>query len=287
MLRVQTFSLTPVMFRASSSIYSSPLSDGLNPYNLQIVNSASQIGQIANSQIGNKRYRIATAGYSMVDASSAAKTYEKSTKSFLEKLDRELGSTDTAYITNPSIGEGSIDAITTEIATLNPSKLFYLTAHKFVDDINPASFPPYIDLQAYSKIPKYVLFDPQEYSKATAEASNVFIAIGGGKYTVKDFCNAIAKGNKLIILNNYSSPMWVGKNGDKMLVNASMYLTEQISAFVQGKPLLHPEVGEFTREFLAKHGHKFTELVEIINLDSLDEFSTLKAAKRAAKFIRG
>lgn len=135
-------------------------------------------------------------------------------------------------------------------------------------------------------MPKYILPNGAEYSKATAEASNVFVATGGRNATISDFVNAIKKGNKAVILNNpaVEAPAWGQAKG--RVENASKYLLEQLEAFNAGKSLPYPEVGEFTAEFMTKNKAKLNELVKIITLESADTKNILNAAKKAAKFIR-
>lgn len=252
-----------------------------NPYNLININSAEQVGEIAKKEIGTMPYRIATAGYS-----APPEGYEDATKQFLKSLDNELGTRSTAFITSPTADKGSIDAITSEITGLNKGKIFYITAQDYVEYINPKNFPPTIDSVLYSAIPKYVLPNGAEYSKGTAIPSNVFVATGGRNATVSDFVNAINKGNKAIILDNptVDAPAWGIAKG--RVENASKYLSEQLQAFNAGKALPHPEVGEFTAEFMAKNKSALQKLVSVINLEGLDEKSILSAAKKAASFIR-
>lgn len=226
------------------------------------------------------RLEIATAGYSAPPAG-----YEKPTKEFLKALDSELGVRSTAFITSPTADKGSIDAITSEITELAKGKIFYTSAKDYVDYIEPKNFPSTINTTVFSKLPKYILPDAKEYSKVTAEASSIFVATGGRNATVSDFVNALKKGNKSIILDNGSIdlPAWGAK---ARVENASKYLTEQLSAFKAGKNLPHPEVGEFTKEFLLKNSEKITKLVKSVNLGNTDTAGILKAAKDAAKFLR-
>lgn len=256
---------------------------GANPYNLVNVATAEEVGNIAKKEIGTMPYRIATAGYSAPPAGSG---YEDATKSFLKALDGELGTRSTAFVTSPTADKGSIDAITSEVAGLNKGKIFYNTAQDYVKYIDPTKFPTTIDTVAYSKLPKHVLPTGAEYSKATAEASNVFVATGGREVTVNDFVNALKKGNKAVVLNNpaVNSPAW-GSTKNRV-ENASKYLLEQLEAFKAGKALPHPEVGELTAEFMAKNKGKLNELVKIITLEGTDAKSVLAAAKKAAHFIR-
>lgn len=252
-----------------------------NPHNIVNITTAKEVGEIAKKEIGTMPYRIATAGYS-----APPQGYESATKQFLKRLDSELGTRSTAFVTSPTADKGSIDAITSEITGLNKGKLFYTTAQDYVEYINPNNFPNSINKVAYSKVPKYVLPDATEYSKATAEASNAFVATGGRNATVSDFVNALKKGNKAVVLNNpaVDAPAWgVAKN---RVENASKYLTEQLAAFKDGKALPFPEVGEFTAKFLDGIKANLNKLVKVITLNGADAKSISSAAKEAAKFIR-
>ncbi|MGN0030869.1 MAG: hypothetical protein ACI37Q_02815 [Candidatus Gastranaerophilaceae bacterium] len=252
-----------------------------NPYNLINVVTAEEVGQIAKKEIGNMPYRIATAGYS-----APPQGYEDTTKQFLKALDSELGTRSTAFVTSPTADKGSIDAITSEITGLNKGKIFYTTAQDYVEYINPRNFPETINTELYSKLPKHVLPNGAEYSKATAEASNIFVATGGRNATVSDFVNAVKKGNKAIVLNNpvLDVPAWGEAKG--RVENASKYLMEQLEAFNNGRKLPHPEVGEFTSEFMLKYKTKLNDLVKIVTLEGTDAKSILNGAKKAVKFIR-
>lgn len=252
-----------------------------NPHNLISIATAKEVGEIAQKEIGTMSYRIATAGYS-----APPQGYEEATKQFLQMLDGELGTRSTAFITSPTADKGSIDAITSEITGLNKGKIFYTTAQDYVEYINPKNFPATIDTVAYSKLPKHVLPNGAEYSKATAEASNVFVATGGRNATVSDFVNALKKGNKAVVLNNPSVDASAWGTAKGRVENASKYLLEQLEAFKNGRTLPHPEVGEFTVDFMTKNKSKLNELVKIITLEGTDSKSILNAAKKAAKFIR-
>ena len=251
-----------------------------NPHNLVNVETAEEVGKIAQKEIGSKPYRLATAGYS-----APPEGYEASTKSFLEQLKEMLGRRKTAFVTSPTADKGSIDAITTEVAGLKKGNIFYTTAQDYVGYINPANFPESINKDAYSRLAKHVLPNGAEYSRATAEASNMFIATGGRNATVSDFVNAINKGNKAVVLNNplISAPAW--GSAKNRVENASKYLMEQFEAFKAGKVLPYPEVGEFTREFMSKNSEKLEELVKIITLKGSDKGSIAVAARDVAKFL--
>lgn len=190
---------------------------------------------MTDREIGDKKYRIATAGYS-----APPEGYEESTKEFLGALDKELGTNSTAYVTRTTADKGSIDAITSEVTGLQKGKIFYTTAKSYVEYINPENFPETINQETYSRLAKHVLPTTQEYSRATAEASNAFIATGGRNATVSDFTNALNKGNKAVILNNSSitTPAWGEARG--RVENASKYIIEQLEAFKLGNELPYP-----------------------------------------------
>lgn len=272
---------TVLLQQQGASSLAKPAENVINPHNLVNISTAEEVGKIAKQEIGTMPYRVATAGYS-----APPQGYENVTKQFLKMLDNELGTRSTAFITSPTADKGSIDAITSEVTGLNKGKIFYTTAQDYVEYINPKNFPETIDTVAYSKLPKYVLPNGSEYSKATAEASNAFVATGGRNATVSDFVNAIKKGNKAVVLNNptVEAPAWGAAKG--RVENASKYLLEQLEAFKAGRQLPYMEVGEFTTEFLTKNKVKLDDLVKIITLEGVDSKSVLNAAKKAAQFIR-
>lgn len=250
-----------------------------HPYNIVNIDTAKEVGNIAKKEIGTMPYRIATAGYSAPPAG-----YEELTKAFLKGLDLELGTRSTAFITSPTADKGSIDAITSEITRLNKEKLFYTTAQDYIEYINPKNFPSTIDVQAYTRLPKYILPNAAEYSRATAEASNIFVATGGRNATVSDFCNALKKGNKTVILNNPSieAPAWGEVKG--RVENASKYLMEQLEAFKVKRKMPHPQVAGLTEDFLKTCN--LEKLVKIITLEGTDATAIKNAVKKAAQFIR-
>jgi LysM repeat protein len=280
LLRINQELILPPAAVPVSAISSTPApvttTSPVNPYNTVNIATAEEIHTIVqNSPIGSKPYRIATAGYTAPPSG-----YEEPTRQFLEALRSELGAQNTGFVTSPTADKGSIDAITTEAAGgASAENLFFVTAKDYVGYINPDNFPGTIDTESYLAIPKYVLPDAAEYSRATAQASNIFVATGGRNATVSDFCNAIEQGNQTIVFNNPSveTPAWDAVKG--RVDNASKYLSEQIAAFEAGEPLLYPEVGQFSREFLEAH---HAEISRTISLSTTD---VSVAAKQAASVI--
>lgn len=162
--------------------------------------SASDIRAIADQVFAGRDVRIATAGYS-----AAPSGYEAPTRELLEKLTEKLGSR-VGLVSSPTADAGSIDAITTSVGQKHKAPVLNVTAESYVAYIKPESFPADIDRAAFAAAPKHVFADAAEYSKATAEASNVFLATGGRDATIGDFVNALKKGNKVVLLDNPALP---------------------------------------------------------------------------------
>ena len=249
-----------------------------NTNNLTSVNTSQEVGQIASQTLANSKHRIATAGYSQ----NSPEGYEETARTFLMELENQLGDGNTAYVTSPTTGKGSIDAITTEVEGLGDNSIFYTTAQNYISYIG--SDNPAIDTQTMQQVPKYVLPDTASYSQATAAASNTFIAIGGKNTTVSDFVNAIKYGNKSVILDSaiLDTPAWDSEN--HTVGNASKYIAEQIQAVREGKPLPYPEVEGFTKDFIKENLDKLDNIVKIIKTDGRP--SSLRiAARQAAEFL--
>ena len=250
------------------------------PRHIVSTSSAEEVGQKAREMLASSPYKIATAGYS-----DPPEGYEAVTKEFLKTLDGELGSEKTAFITSPTTKAGSIDAITTEVEGFEDGTLIYMTSKDYIDYIDSSALPKTIDSEDYENTPKFVLPEQSKYSEATAKASNIFVAIGGRTATVEDFVNAVNHGNKAVIVDNTSLnlPAWSDK-GNK-INNATRYLTEQIEAVKDGKPLPYPEVGEFTEQFIKDNMKKIESLVRFYKVDN-NSGSAANAAKQAADFLK-
>ena len=252
-------------------------------YNTVAKTSPEAVGKEAEAALRGKDYRIATAGYS-----APPEGYEVATTDFMRALNAEMEGR-AGYVTSPTADKGSIDAITSEVAGMEDGNLFYVTAEDYVPYIAPENFPSTIDVAAYSAKPKAVLPDAASYSQATAQASNAFVATGGRGATVSDFCNAIAKGNKSVILDNTSieGPAWGPRKPGKApeVLNASKYLKEQIEAFLAGKELPYPESGNFTKAFMEAHRAELNDLVKVVTTDGT-QASSQAAAVETANFFR-
>ena len=251
-------------------------------YNIHHLNTPQEVGALADETLAGRDYRIATAGYS-----APPEGYEDATKAFMQELDERLGKDNTGYVTSPTADKGSIDAITTEVAGLDDNgRLFYTTADGYIKYINPDNFPEGIDASQYASKPKTTLADASDYSRATAEASNTFLATGGRNATVSDFRNALDKGNDAVVLDNtnLTGDVWNPTKG--RVENASRYIQEQVQAVIDGKPLPYPEVEGFTRSYIEANLDKIRNSVLFCTTDGSAE-SISAAANRAADFLTG
>ena len=251
-----------------------------NPHNFIKANSPEEVTERTKHLLTESDYKIATAGYS-----EPPEGYEDFTRLFLKTLDKGLGSENTAFITSPTMTEGSIDAITTEVEGFEYGTLIYMTSKDYIDFINTSAVPETIDSEDYENAPKYILPEQSKYSEATAKASNTFIAIGGRSATVEDFVNALKHGNKAVIVDNTSLKLPAWSENKNKVDNATRYLTEQIEAVKEGKPLPYPEVGEFTEQFIKDNMEKIGKLVRFYKVDNNPE--TIKdVATQAADFLK-
>jgi len=243
-----------------------------NELNLVRIDNASKVPQ-DSAWVGINN-RIATAGYS-----AAPEGYEAPTQEFVDSLVNEL-SGQVALVTSPTADKGSIDAISTVSAHKANVPMKYVTAEGYVKYINPENFPEQgIRKDRFAAEPKYVLPNSDEYSKATAEVSNSFLATGGRDTTVGDFVNAIKKGNKVIVLNNENIDASIWDEAKERPNNASAYLKAVLSG--EDLPLI-PGKG-FTQEFLTEYADDISKLVKVVDIEK--NGSAQIAAKEAASFL--
>lgn len=245
---------------------------GENPFNLVQVDSASQVPQSGGWT--NIPVRIATAGYS-----AAPDGYEAPTQMFVNTLVGEL-SGQVGLVTSPTADKGSIDAISTVAAHASRIPVKYVTAKDYVGYINPDNFPTQgIRRDQYLAEPKYVLPTKQEYSIATAQVSNAFLATGGRDATVGDFVNAIKKGNKVVILDNRQIKADVWNPSKLRPDNASAYLVAKLA----GEDLPELPGNGFTSEFRSQYATQIASLVKVVTINSSADVAT--AAHEAAIFL--
>lgn len=258
--------------KMDSSIASKTVTkEGLNAIRLRDDN----VSKILENTISNKPYRIATAGYSF-----NTEGYEEITKTFLESVDRSLGSKNTGYVFPPSLDKGSIYDITSQISGLKKDKSLFFTAEDFYGEfLDPAKFSPAVNMKEYVKKPIYVFSNPKTYINATANASNVLVCTGGRRIAVSEIVEAIKRKNKVVLLVNLNL-----KNGTYNAVNEVENATRFFDEMRLSNKLKCSAAERRELARLLKDRRKINELVRVYLVN--DSKSAMKAGERAAKFIK-
>jgi len=233
------------------------------------------VSKIVKKSIGNKPYRIATAGYSY-----KTEGYEEVTRTFLKSIDASLGSKNTGYVFPPTLDKGSIYGITSQVSGLKKDKALFLTAEEFfTGHINPENFYSNVNMKEYKKIPIHVFKTPEMYTKATANASNVLVCTGGRQIAVREIIQAIKRKNKVVLLHNLNLNNGT-YNALNDVENAARYFDEmRLSKMLKCSKAERRELAE-----LLKDRDKINELVRVYLVN--DSKSAAEAGIRAAKFIR-
>ena len=236
------------------------------------------VTQILKDTIGDKKYRIATSGYSFnIDG------YEDTTKLFLETLDKNLGKRKTGYVVPPSLDNGNLYDITTEISGLGADNVLYMTTERYWDKYTDFdNFDSDINLKKYVKTPIHVFPDTETYTNATANASNVLVCTGGRKVAVREITEALKRKNKVVILLNKNLANGVINEKSGGVENAAEYFSTFI---VPERSANHYSPTEtLDIEFIKSHQDRLKELVRVYVVD--DEESIKDAAVRASNFIK-
>jgi len=237
-----------------------------NPLNIHKLENAVDI----KPYNAERPVQISLAGYS-----AAPEGYEGSATQFTEAVIKEIGTNKVSITTSPTADKASIDAIGTAISQKDKLPLRYITAEDYLGYIDKTKFPEGIDIAAYDKATKFYFPTTQEYSAATAQASNSIIVEGGRDAAVSDFINSINKGNRAVIADLSANEAW---NPAKNRVdNASRYIIEQLSQYAKDGTLKHQEAGGFTLDFLKQNYEKIHGLAKIV--DNTDPAAIKQAAE--------
>ena len=248
-------------------------------FNLIYLKNALNIKSEKEKIFKDRTFIIATAGYS-----SPPEGYETITSEFLQAFVQELGRAKTGLVTSPTSDKGSIDAMTTIAAQKENIPLLYITAKDYIQYINPYNFPEAILQDKYINTEKYVFPSPEEYSKATAESSDILLITGGRSATVSDFVNAVKKKNKVIILDNKNLGKVEWNEEKNRPNNGALYIIEEITAFRDGKALPYPDCGGLTYDFLEENYSEINSLIKVIEINCEDDI--IKAAAEASEYIK-
>lgn len=238
--------------------------------------SSPDVTQILANGIGNKKYRIATSGYSFEQEG-----YRDTTLKFIRALDKELGSKSTGYITTPALAEGSIYDITTQVSGFGAKNVAYFTTDYFWENTDFDSFRQDVNMKKYSQTPIYMFPDTETYIKATANASNILICTGGKTTAVSEVVEALKSKNRVILLINEN----LKDNDfdqDKQIPNsAAMYFFKYVGKFQ--KDLL--SINELDLQYIRTHPGRINQLLRVYIVS--DNKSIEAAAEHAANFLEG
>ena len=234
------------------------------------------VSKVLKSTIGEKKYRIATSGYSF-----NTEGYEEPTEAFLKSIDCSLGSQNTGYILPPTLDKGSIYDITAQISGLRKDKSLFVTAEEFFNKyLNPENFSANINIREYMRAPIHVFPTQELYTSATANASNVLVCTGGRNIAIKEIVEAIKRKNKIVLLLNLNLKNGTYNKNVNEVENAARYFDElRLSGLSKYSREEKREI-----EDILKNKNIINRLVRVYLVN--DVKSATEAGKRAAKFIQ-
>ena len=233
------------------------------------------VTEILKKGIGNKKYRIATAGYSYEQEG-----YAEVTTKFIKALDRRLGHMRTGYITSPSLSEGSIYDITTQVSGLGASNVAYFTTEEYWENTQLNDFREDLNMRRYSKTPIYLFPDTETYIDATANASNILICTGGKDIAVAEIIAALKRKNKVVLLINEKMKKEGFDRDNQRVENSAQYFLDYAIHCQSDLPASK----QLDLEFLKSHPGRHTQLLNVYVVE--DDKSIASAAERAAYFIK-
>ena len=236
--------------------------------------TADVAGILKRSEIGKKKYRIATAGYSFEQAG-----YADTTLKFLKYLDKFLKSSNTGYITTPTLYQGSIYDITTSVSGLKPNNVALFTTQYYWADTDLKAFSKDVNMRKFLETPIHIFPDNQTYLEATANASNVLICTGGRNLAISEIVEALKRNHKVVMLVNRNL-----KNADFDQSNNSVECAPRyFYNYIVNCNNDPANIRDGDLKFLQENEGKILQLVRWYFVDN-DE-STKSAAYRAAKVI--
>lgn len=239
-----------------------------------VYHDSADVSEILASGIGNKKYRIATSGYS-----AGQEGYKETTAKFLKKLDKLLGRKNTGYITTPAVSDGSIYDITTQVSGLGTNNIAYFTTEKYWASTDFGSFNKDMNLRQYTKTPIHIFPDTATYTQATANASNVLICTGGRKVAVTEIVEALKRKSKVVLLINENLNNEGFDKDTQQVENAAKYFVDY--TLMCRKDL--PRAEQLDIDFLTEHPGRAVHLLRVYFVN--ERMNVKDAAVRASKFI--
>lgn len=241
-----------------------------------IYHDTSDVTDILKSSIGDKAYRIATAGYS-----APQEGYEDLTAKFLSALNKRLKSGKTGYITTPALQTGSIYDITTQVSGLNSKNVAFFTTEEYWENTDLSSFRKDLNMKKYSQVPIHVFPDTRTYAEATANASNILICTGGRGVAVTEIVEALKRKSKVVILINENLKNAGIDRESEQVECASKYFWNIIGDCQKDIP----EVSQLDLDFLRTHPGRENQLVRYYFVRNDEEAE--RSALVASDFIGG
>jgi hypothetical protein len=213
------------------------------------------------------------------DGTKKVYDYSPSLSAILEGTAKKAGNV--AYITSPTTSPDSVDAIATTAGIKSGKGAILFTALEYGEYVKPEELTGLTEAQrkTFTQIPKFMFKDAGDYSKISAQASDLMIVAGGRNVAITDFMNAVESGKKVVILDNTSLPGAVDweKNADgspKRPNNASSFIYQKISGFLDGIPTSlnkMPDMG-MSDEWMIAHCEQLKKIVHgnVISFDPAD-----------------
>ena len=242
--------------------------------NLVAHDSADVSDILKKSGIGKKKYRIATSGYSFDQEG-----YADTTLKFLKELDKLLKPSNTGYITPPTLYQGSIYNITTEVSGLKPSNVALFTTQRYWEGTDLNEFSKDVNMHQFVRTPVHVFPDNQTYLEATANASNVLVCTGGRKVAINEIVEALKRNHNVIMLVNRNLKNEDYDPNSNSVECAPRYFHNYIESCSEDPA----NIQDVDLKFLRENEGKILQLVKWYFVDN-DE-SIKSAAYRAAKVI--
>lgn len=236
--------------------------------------NTADVDEILKNGIGDKKYRIATSGYSFDQEG-----YKDTTTKFLKALDKQLGRKNTGYITTPAVADGSIYDITTQVSGLGAENVAYFTTDRYWASTDFDGFNKDLNMRQYAKTPIHVFPDTETYAEATANASNVLVCTGGRKVAITEIVEALKRKSKVVLLinNNLKNE---GFDTDKNRVeNAAEYFTDYM---IRCRKDL-PQAEQLDLDFLTEKPGRALHLLKVYFVK--DDKDIEAAAIRAGNFL--
>ena len=190
--------------------------------NVRFMDGGAPLLAYAESEIGDRSLRLATAGYS-----SPPQGYGPAEARFLEGMAR-LSQGDMATINSPSLpGKdpmATIDGMTTVISQKYNLPGVYITADQYLE--YSKDVPGYVDRQQFEQAPKFSMPDAPAYSRFTALLSDGLAITGGRAQAISDFRNQIDAGHNVVVFVNdaVQAPLWEKRDNGGRIGNASAFL---------------------------------------------------------------